>query len=542
MRTPCAAVSLGTANQKGLLMNGAHALLDTLIEAGIEVCFANPGTSEMHLVAAIGKTAVMRPILCLFEGVVTGAADGYARMSGKPALTLLHLGPGYANGMANLHNASKAHSAVVNVVGDHAVWHHQYNAPLTSDVPGHARLQSDWVRVSASAEDLALAGAEAVQAARGGAGHIATLIVPANHAWEPAHKSYDHLQAEPLATVSSAIVDHVAQALMNGRRTALVLGGGALREAALESAGRIAAGTGATLLCETFPARMQRGAGRVALARIPYFAEQALEFLAKFEQMILIGTQQPVAFFAYPGVASLLAPPNCSMLTLAGVHDDIAAALSALAARVAAPAAYVRQPRIVPELIAGELTPATIADVISACLPENAIISDEGITCGLEFFLRTQGAPAHDWLAITGGSIGQGLPVSFGASIACPGRKVIAFEADGSAMYTVQALWSMAREGADVTVVLLNNSSYAILNVELERLQAGEPTPKTLSMLDLSNPVIDWVSLARGMKVNASRVTTVHEFEAEFTRAMATPGPHLIEVMVVQRPPAKLRR
>ncbi len=523
-------------------MNGAHTLLDTLVDAGIEVCFANPGTSEMHLVTAIGKTDAVRPILCLFEGVVTGAADGYARMAGKPAITLLHLAPGYANGMANLHNASKAHSAVVNIVGDHAVWHHQYNAPLTSDVPGHARLQSEWVRVSTSAEDLALAGAEAVQAARGGAGRIATLIVPANHAWEPAQKSYDRLLPEGLSEVADSAIEQVAQALCNGRRTAIVVGGGAMREAPLELAGRIAAGCNAALLCETFPARLQRGAGRVPLTRIPYFAEQAIEFLQEFEQMILIAAQVPVAFFAYPGVASLLAPPACAMLTLAAVHDDIPAALAKLAMRVKAPTEFPRQPRVIPELTGSELSPGAIGDVISAGLPENAIVSDEGITCGLELFLRTQGAPAHDWLAITGGSIGQGLPVSFGASIACPERKVVAFQADGSAMYTVQSLWSMARERSDVTVVLLNNSSYAILNVELARLKAGDPNPKTLSMLDLANPVIDWVSIARGMNVDACQVNTVAEFERAFAHAMATQGPYLIEVMVVQNLGAGMKR
>jgi len=523
-------------------MNGAHTLLDTLVAAGVEVCFANPGTSEMHLVTAIGKSDHVRPILCLFEGVVSGAADGYARMSGKPAITLLHLGPGYANAMANLHNARKAHSAVVNIVGDHAVWHHQYDAPLTSDVPGHARLHSHWVRTSESAEDLALAGAEAVQAALTGAGQIATLIVPANHAWEAASIACDRLQPPPRAAVGDDAIAAAAERLANGRRTALVLGAGALRERALIAAGRIEAHTGATLLCETFPARLERGAGRVAVARIPYFAEQAIEFLAGFEQMILIGAQQPVAFFAYPGVASLLAPPGCEMVTLAGYDEDIAAGVEALAARVGAPDTYAVQPRVVPSVTGDELTPGAIGDVISAHLPEHAILSDEGITCGLELFLRTQGAAAHDWLAITGGSIGQGLPVSFGASIACPERKVVAFQADGSAMYTVQTLWSMAREATDLTVVLLNNSSYAILNVELARLKAGQPTAKTLSMLDLSRPVIDWCDLARGMGVRASRVESVEAFERVFAEAMQTRGPQLIEVMVKQDFGATLRR
>lgn len=523
-------------------MNGAHALLETLVDAGIEVCFANPGTSEMHLVTAIGKTDAVRPVLCLFEGVVSGAADGYARMADRPAITLLHLGPGYANGMANLHNAMKAHSAVVNIVGDHAVWHHQYNAPLTSDVPAHARINSDWVRVSESAEDLALAGAEAVQAARGGAGRIATLIVPANHAWEDASRAWDRLAPEAPAAVPDDVIERAAEALGNGRRTALMLGGRALREDALADAGRIAAASGATLLSETFPARLQRGAGRVATARVPYFAEQAIEYLREFDQMILVGAQQPVAFFAYPGVASVLAQAECEMIALAGVHDDIGEAMRRLAGRTGATGAAALQKRVNPALPDGELTPAAVGDVVGAHLADDAVLVDEGITCGLELFNRTAGAPRHDWIAITGGSIGFGLPVALGAAIACPDRKVVAFQADGSAMYTVQALWSMVREKTDVTVVLLNNSSYAILNVELARLKTDEPTPKTLSMLDLSNPDIDWVSLARGMAMPAERVTTVAEFEAAFTAAMQTRGPRLIEVMIVQQFGAALKR
>lgn len=523
-------------------MNGAHALLDSLVKAGVEVCFANPGTSEMHLVTAIGKTDDVRPVLCLFEGVASGAADGYARMSEKPAITLLHLGPGYANGMANLHNARKAFSPVVNIVGDHAVWHHQYDAPLTSDVPGHARLHSHWQRVSESSEDLALAGAEAVQAARAGWGKVATLIVPANHAWEPAEKSWDRLQPEPMNKVPAAALDATAKALGNGKKTALVLGGRALRDPALSVIGRLAQASGATLLCETFPSRLERGEGRVPLQRIPYFAEQALEFLRDYEQLILIGAKQPVAFFAYPGVASLLAPDTCELVTLAGVDDDVAAAARAVADQIGAETDCPVQSRVVNEAAGEELNPGAIGDVINSHLPENAIISDEGITCGLELFLRTQGAPRHDWLAITGGSIGQGLPLSLGAAIACPDRKVVAFQADGSAMYTVQALWSMAREKTDVTIVLLNNNSYAILNVELARLKTDEPNDKTLSMLDLSNPGIDWVSIARGMDVTASRATTVSEFRDQFAAAMKTPGPCLIEAMVIQNTGAGMRR
>ena len=523
-------------------MNGAHALFDSLVKAGIEVCFANPGTSEMHLCTAIGKTDAMRPVLCLFEGVVTGAADGYARMSEKPAITLLHLGPGYANGMANLHNARKGFSPVVNIVGDHAVWHHQYDAPLTSDVPGHARLHSHWVRVSESAEDLPLAGAEAVQASMAGWGKVATLIVPANHAWEPAAESFDLMEPEPMAAVPGPTIDKVVAALGNGKRTALLVGGHGMRKSTLDAVGRIAEVSGAKILCETFPRRLERGAGGVIMERIPYFAEQAIEFLKEYEQMILIGAKEPVGFFAYPGVPSLLAPEGCEMVTLAGVDDDVAAAAYAVAEALNAPASYTPQPSISPAIEEGSLTPGAIGDVIGALLPEGAIVSDEGITCGLELFLRTQGAKPHDWLAITGGSIGQGLPLSLGASIACPERKVVAFQADGSAMYTAQALWSMAREDTDVTVVLLNNSSYAILNVELERLKTDAPTDKTLSMFDLSKPDLDWVQVAQGMGVPGSRATTTKEFEAQFAEAMGSRGPRLIEVIVDQNLSGGMKR
>lgn len=516
-------------------VNGSEALLQTLVDAGVEVCFANPGTSEMHLLTAIGRTDAVRPVLCLFEGVASGAADGYARMRGKPAITLLHLGPGYANAMANLHNARRAHSAIVNVVGDHAVWHHQYDAPLTSDVAGHARLHSHFTRVSASADDLALAGAEAVQAARSGAGHIATLIAPANHAWEGAAGATAPLAPAPPSQVDEDTIARVAAALTNGRRTALVLGAGALRGDALAAAGRIHAATGAALLCETFPARLERGAGRAPLERIPYFAEQARAFLAGFEQLVLVGAKRPVASFAYPDSASVLEADGCELIVLGGPHDDLAQATVAVAGHLGAPANGPVQPRVVPAPDGQALTPGAIADVVCALLPDGAILSDEGVTCGFELFQRTHGAAAHDWLCITGGSIGQGLPVALGAGIACPDRKVVAFQADGSAMYTVQSLWSMVRENIDCTVVLLNNSSYGILNVELERLGAAAPTRKTLSMLDLSNPVIDWCKAAECMGLTATRATRVDEFRGQFESAMRERGPRLIEVIVEQQ-------
>ncbi len=515
-------------------MNGAHALLETLMESGIEVCFANPGTSEMHLVTAIGKTDKVRPILCLFEGVVSGAADGYARISGKPAITLLHLGPGYANSMANLHNARRANSAIVNIVGDHAVWHHQHDAPLTSDVEAHVKIHSHWFKTTTSAEDLSLAGAEAVAASLSGPGKIATLVVPANHAWEASSKSFDRILPVPLDMVSDERLEITKRLLSNGKRTGLLLGGSALREQNLSYAGRIASATGATLLSETFPARLQRGEGRVPVNRVPYFAEQAIDFLDEYEQLILIGAPAPVAFFAYPGVKSTLYPDDCLIEEFASADDDVDHALERLSESFPNSGGCALQEYEVPDVVTQNLTPATIGAVVCRHMKEDSIVVDEAISSGLELYVQTLGAKKHDWLAVTGGSIGYGLPVALGAGIADPDRKIIALQADGSAMYTLQALWSMSREEIDVVVVLLNNSSYNILNVELLRTRSGEPNSKTLSMLDLSDPVIDWVKIAQAMKVEAYKVSEIGEFDDKFSLAMGKPGPCLIEVIMSQ--------
>ncbi len=514
-------------------MNGAEVLLRALVDSGVEVCFANPGTSEMHLVSAMGRTDRMRPILCLFEGVATGAADGYGRMADKPAATLLHVGCGFSNGMANLHNAKKAHSPVVNIVGDHATYHQAYDAPLATDVPAHARICSDWVRVSESAGDLAASGGSAVKAAMAGNGKIATLVVPADHAWEPAGASTSKPDFDPPGRVAEESVKKLAGLIRQGKRTGLVLGGRALRETALVAAGRIAEATGADLLCETFPARLQRGAGRVTVNRIPYFAEKGAAFLEKYEQLILVGGKTPVAFFAYPGKPSLLAPDTCAIETLATVDEDAAAALEDLADALGAGGNPVRRKLLRdvsrPE---GRLTPETIGQSLCRLLPENAVVVDEAITCSQPIYTASEGAASHDWLAITGGSIGFGLPVALGASVACPDRKVVALQADGSALYTQQALWSMARERSDVTVVLLNNDSYAILNIELARVGAGKPNGKTLSMFDLGNPAVDWVALSQSLGVPAVRTETAVAFDRQLETALKTKGPRLIEAVV----------
>ncbi len=519
-------------------MNGAERLLETLVESGVDLCFANPGTSEMQLVSAIGNNEKMRAVLCLFEGVVAGAADGYARMTDKPAITLLHVGSGFSNSMANQHNARRAHVPMVNIVGDHATWHLQYDAPLTSDVPAHARLSSEWVAVSESADDLAVCGAKAVQASTQGWGRIATLVVPANHAWEESANKAPALATSEIETVGDETVAQLATVLANGKTTALYLGGRALREESLAAAGRIARATGADILCETFPARLQRGAGRVPVTRLPYFAEQAEEVLSGYEQLVLVGSPAPVTFFAYPGKKSWLAADGCEVTTLAKVHQDTTSALQAVAAKLnAVEEAATAQPLSRQATPTGTLTPLAIAQSLARLMPDNAIISDEAATCGLPMFPATVNTPPHEWLTLTGGAIGQGLPLSLGAAIACPQRKVIALQADGSAMYTIQALWSMARENTDVTVVIMNNRSYAILNIELARVGAGQPTPKTLSMFDLSRPDIDWVQISQGMGVPATRATTAEEFHQQFSDAMASHGPRLIEAMVIQQMP-----
>ncbi|WOJ95570.1 acetolactate synthase large subunit [Congregibacter brevis] len=514
-------------------MNGAEALLKTLVESEVEICFANPGTSEMQLVSAIGKTDAMRPVLCLFEGVVSGAADGYARMADKPAATLLHLGSGFSNSLANMHNARRAGSPVVNIVGDHASYHLQFDAPLTSNLPGITRWGSHWTEIASSPEELSAGGARAVQASMRGNGQIATLVAPADHAWDTASEAAPALPRPEALQVPDNRVARIAEAVRSGKKTAIMLGGKALREKNLAQLGAIADAHNVTLMCATFPTRLQRGAGRAKVQRLPYFAEQAAEALMPFEQLILLGVAAPVSFFAYPEKESWLTPEHCELYTLAEQSEDLSGTVSALTAALgiekSAEEVYERQ---IHEVADETLNPLTIGQIMSNEMPDHAIVSDEGATCGLAMFLCTENAPAHDWLTLTGGAIGQGLPVALGAALACPDQKVIALQADGSAMYTIQALWSMARENADVTVILLNNKSYAILNIELARVGAGEPNDKTLSMLDLSNPDMDFASIATGLGVKASQARSSSEFQAQFAEAMSTPGPCLIEAIL----------
>ena len=514
-------------------MNGAESLVRTLVNSGVEVCFSNPGTSEMHFVAALDKVEGMRAILGLFEGAVTGMADGYGRMAEKPAATLLHLGPGLANGLANLHNARRASTPIVNIVGDHATYHAQYDAPLASDIMGFARPVSGWIHSSNSPKTVAADGARAVHAAMQPPGQIATLILPADTAWLDAEHPAPKLPLTQPAAVAASSVDAAAKALKNGKKTAILIRGQALKERGLNAAGRIAAKSGARLMCDTFAPRLQRGAGRVAVERIPYFAEQIVETLANVEQLILVGAKPPVSFFAYPGKPSWCTPDSADILYLAHPHEDGVAALEAVADAVAAPkepahvAALAR-----PDLPKGNLDQFTAGAIVAHYLPDNAIISDEAATSGIGSAIATATAAPHDHLSLTGGAIGQGLPLATGAAVACPDRKVVCLHGDGGAMYTLQALWTQAREKLDVTNVIFANRSYAILNIELMRVGAENPGPKALSMLDLHNPELNWVRLGQGMGVESVRVETAEEFAEAFASAMKQKGPRLIEVML----------
>ncbi len=514
-------------------MNGAECLVRTLVAGGVDVCFANPGTSEMHFVAALDRVEGMRCVLALFEGVATGAADGYARMAEKPAATLLHLGPGLANGLANLHNAMKSSTPVVNIVGDHATWHRAYDAPLTSDIEAAARPFSAWVRTSPSAQAVAADGAAAIAAARTPPGGVATLILPGDTAWEPGSGVAPPQPVPERARVGSDAVAGAAAALRSGEPALILLTGPALRRRGLELAGRIAAKTGARLSAQTFNARMERGAGRVAVERLPYPVDVAVETLRPFRHIVLAGSKPPVAFFAYPGKPSLLSRPDAQFHVLARPEEDVVHALEWLADEVGANATAAEVTELaLPTPATGAITAAAIGQSVCALLPENAVVVDEGVTASRGYFAPTLTARPHDWLQNMGGSIGIGPPMAVGAAIACPDRKVVALQADGSFMYTVQALWTEARESLGITTVVLANRSYAILRHELANVGAANVGRKALDMLDLGRPDIDWVSLARGLGVPGVRAVTMEEVNRALEQGLGTSGPFLIEAVM----------
>jgi len=514
------------------MSNGAQALIATLADAGVEVCFGNPGTSEMHFVGALDSVPRMRGVLCLFEGVATGAADGYARIAGKPAVTLLHLGPGLANGLANLHNARRAQVPIVNVVGDHADYHRMYDAPLDSDIEALAQWSHSWIRRCASGGQIGHDAAEAVAASMAYPPRTATLILPADVSWDDGGIPAAPTEPVPPAAPDTATVKEIAELLRSGDPAVLLIGGQATAERGLVAADRIAAATGARALVETHPAKLTRGAGVPTIDRLGYLAEQATRQLGGAEHVIVAGTRAPVSFFAYPGKPSDLVPAGATVHQLAGPHTDVVATLEILADEVAAGVEARRAVAAVPELPSGELTAQNWVQVIGALLPENAIISDESNTSGVHLGPATAGSPRHDVLSLTGGAIGQGLPAAVGAAVAAPDRPVIALQSDGSAAYTISALWTMARENLDITTVLINNRAYAILRMELARVGAETVGPKADDLLDLSRPDMNFAKIAEGFGVPATVATTCEELAEQFHAALAEPGPHLIDARI----------
>jgi acetolactate synthase-1/2/3 large subunit len=513
-------------------MTGAESVLRTLSAGGVRACFANPGTSEMHLVAALDRVPEVRPVLALFEGVASGAADGYGRMAGSPAATLLHLGPGLGNAFANLHNAFKARTPMVNVVGDHAVAHAPLGAPLATDIASVARPVSHWFASAASARSAATDAAAAVSAARSHGGGIATLVVPADAGWEASAGPVRPLAPTPAATVPAAAIEAAARALRSDGASALLLGGAATRGPALRAAARIAAATGARLIHDTFPARLERGAGIPRAEPLPYLTEMATGTLAGLRHLVVCGTQAPVAFFAYPGRPSKLPDPATAVGVLAGPREDVGRALEALADALDAGADAPVQDVPLPELPDGALDAAAIGAALARLLPEGAIVVDESVTASAPIVAATAGAAPHDWLTLTGGAIGQGLPAATGAAVACPDRPVVCLEGDGSAMYTIQALWTQAREGLNVTTVILANRSYAILDFELSRVGATERGPAADALFGIGRPDLDFVAMAESMGVPARRAEDAQGFVAALREALAEPGPRLIEARV----------
>jgi len=512
-------------------MFAAESLVRTLINQGVDTCFTNPGTSEMHMVAALDRVDGMKSVLCLFEGVATGAADGFARMSGRPAATLLHLGPGAANGLANLHNARRAHAPVVNIVGDHAQYHLEHDAPLTSDIDGVVAPMSRWVGQVTSPRELSTLAVEAVRQSYGPEPGVASLVLPADCAWSDAEPDVIESQEMPgLQPVDAILIDAAEEALKNAENPHILLGSNACLDDGLEAAGRLAEATGAKLFMDTFIARIARGHGRIAPKRLSYLGAEAMEELKDADLLIVAGTKAPVAFFAYPGERSEFAPEGVPVVPLGGPEGDTVAALSALADRFGAPARPVvpkkaQAPKLFPE---AELNPGFVGISLMRHMPEDSVICDDATTSGMGVFPWLTSGPRHDWLCLTGGSLGSGMPQAVGAALACPDQQIFALCGDGAAAYTLQALWTQARENLNVINVVFANHSYLVLNFELARVGAGEPGPAAQQMLSLDNPKMDWVKISEGFGVPAQTARTAGEFDEALVRALKAGGPQTI--------------
>jgi acetolactate synthase-1/2/3 large subunit len=515
-------------------MNGAEVLIKTAVGAGIEACFANPGTTELPIVAALDQVAGIKAFLGLFEGVCTGAADGYGRMLDKPAMVLLHLGPGFANGIANLHNGRRAKSPVLNVVGEHATWHRHADPPLAMDIESLVRTVSGWWRTSKSGLDIPSDVADALSATR--LGQVATLIVPHDHQLAECDGYKVKELGSPFEPLESSSIESAASRLQTFQRVALMLGGRALREPGLKAAARIQRRIGCDLLAPTLPGYMERGPGLPIVERVPYFPERAVEMVSRYEVILLAGAPEPVTFFGYPGVRSRILNDEQERIALCTDKQNVVEALECLADALGVASSLTiennpTKPRR-PAIPSGELTAEKACLTVAALQPENAIIVDEAVTTGLPYFLLPAPLPAHTVMNVSGGSIGQGIPCATGAAIACPDRPVIDLQADGSALYTVQGLWTQAREGLNVTTLICSNRSYRILQMELSRSGITTNGPNTQTLTELTKPPIDWTRVAQGFGVPGVTVSTAEALARELGEALIEPGPHLIEMLL----------
>jgi acetolactate synthase-1/2/3 large subunit len=517
------------------MMNGAELLVRTAVASGVDACFANAGTTEIPIVTALDATPGIRVFLGLFEGVCTGAADGYGRMLGKPAMTLLHLGPGLANGIANLHNARRANSPVFNVIGEHASWHRDADPPLAMDIEGLARTVSGWCRTSGSAQDIAGNTADAVAAAR--LEQVTTLIVPNDFQLAPCEEHPAPLPSTPFDPLDTRVIELAAARLRTSRKVALILGRGALRRPGLLVASRIRKVTGWDLFTRALPGYIDRGSGLPSVERLPHFPEKAMAALSGYEAVLLAGTPEPVTFFGYPGVRSRILRDDQVKINLCTDRQDVVEALESFANALGARASINSDARLFPEpsrpsLPEGSLTPEKACVTLAALQPENAIIVDEAVSSGHFHYPLSGGLPPHTILTGSGGSIGIGIPCATGAAIACPDRPVINLEADGSALYTIQALWTQAHEGLNVTTLICSNRSYRILQMELDRAGFTPYGPKTRALTELTQPAINWVNTAEGFGVPGISVSTAEALARELRKALKEPGPHLIEMLL----------
>lgn len=514
-------------------MLGGEVLVETLCNAGVEVCFLNPGTTEVQTIIALERNQKIRPVSTIFEAVATGAADGYARMSGKPAMTLLHQGVGLANGLSNLHNAQKAHMPVVNIVGQHSRNHQRYNVPLMSDVAAFAAPVSGWVREVAEPGDIGKDAAAAYRAAVGPVPKVATLVVPGDCTWTEAGDPEPAPVSPPAQTVSSEIISAAAKALSEASKSVLILGGPVVMAEDLKLASAIQSATGTRIIGSRFFARIQRGYGRISPDILPYLYAEASADLLDVRNAILIGAEEPATFFDLHDGGGAILPPDCIQYNLAPPGGNFSGTLKNLAEAVGAKHTTTSTQSILPDQPLGDLTAEKVAAIIARKIPENLIISEEANTSGVSCFDFTKSAAPHDWMGLTGGGLGQGGTAATGAALACPDRKVLCLQGDGAAMYTCQNLWTQARSRLNITTVIFANRSYAVLKMELARLGLENISPDLERLVDLDDPTLDFVKLSESMGVTAMRAGTVEQFSEQFSMCLnANDGPHLIEAVI----------